>query len=279
MTQVIDVGGVAVHIEGEGKDTILMLHGWPDTYRLWDAQVAALRGAYRCARFTLPGFEPGKPPRPVSLLDTVALIHRIVRAVSPDHPVILLQHDWGSIFGNQFALRHPQLVSRIVSVDVGDALSPAFARQLSVGAKAGIFCYQVWLALAWRIGGKPGDRMSRYMAAKMRCPTDPAMIVSQMNYPYYITWFGAYGSYRNAAPAQAKCRTLFIFGAKKPFMFHTRDWIDFLRRQHGSKVVAMDAGHWMMRTHAGQFNAEVLQWLASGPGEKGDAGGASMAAS
>jgi pimeloyl-ACP methyl ester carboxylesterase len=269
MAQVIAVGGVEVHIEGEGADTIVMLHGWPDTYRLWDAQVAALCGAYRCVRFSLPGFEPGKPPCPTSLVDTVALIHRIVRIVSPDRPVILLQHDWGSIFGNQFALRHPQLVSRIVCVDVGDALSPAFARQLSLGAKAMVFYYQMWLALAWRIGGKLGDRMTRYMAAAMKCPTDPAMIVSQMNYPYYITWFGKYGSYRNAAPEQAKCRTLYIFGVKKPFMFHTQDWVGFLQRQQGSKVVAMDAGHWMMRTHADAFNAEVLQWLAAGRAEKG----------
>lgn len=268
MAEVIDVGGVDVHIEGEGADTIVMLHGWPDTYRLWDAQVAALRGTYRCARFTLPGFEPGKPPRPTSLVDTVASIQRIVRIVSPDRPVILLQHDWGSIFGNQFALRHPQLVSRIVCVDVGDALSPEFADQLPARAKAMVFGYQMWLALAWRFGGALGDRMSRYMASKLKCPTDPAMIVSQMNYPYYITWFGQYGSYKLASPGQAQCRTLFIYGLKKPFMFHTQSWVNFLQRQQGSKVVAMDAGHWMMRTHADAFNDEVAAWLAAGRAEK-----------
>lgn len=278
MAQVIEVDGIDVHIEGEGAETIVMLHGWPDTYRLWDAQVAALRGACRCVRFTLPGFEPGKPPCPTSLVDTVALIHRIVRVVSPDRPVILLQHDWGSIFGNQFALRHPQLVSRIVCVDVGDALSPAFAAQLTVREKGMVFSYQMWLALAWKFGGTLGDRMSRYMASKLKCPADPAMIVSQMNYPYYITWFHAYGSYRNASPEQAKCRTLYIFGKKKPFMFHTQDWLNSLQRQQGSKVVAMEAGHWMMRTHADAFNHEVLDWLASGRGERnGD--GASVAAS
>jgi pimeloyl-ACP methyl ester carboxylesterase len=180
----------------------------------------------------------------------------------------MLQHDWGSIFGNQFALRHPQMVSRIVCVDVGDALSPEFAEQLSVGSKAMVFAYQMWLALAWRIGGKLGDRMSRYMAGKLKCPTDPAMIVSQMNYPYYITWFGQYGSYKLAAPGQSPCRTLYIFGTRKPFMFHTQAWLDFLQRQQGSKVVAMEAGHWMMRTHADAFNEEVLKWLAAGRAEK-----------
>lgn len=269
MTRVIDVGGVDVYVEGEGAETIVMLHGWPDTYRLWDAQVAALRGSYRCVRFTLPGFEPGKPRRPLSLVETVALIHRIVRVASPDHPVILLQHDWGSIFGNQFALRHPQLVTRIVCVDVGDALSPEFAHQLGARSKAMVFAYQLWLALAWRIGGSLGDRMSRYMAGKMGCPTDPVLIRSQMNYPYYITWFGAYGSYRLASPGQASCRTLYIYGTRKPFMFHTQGWLNTLQRRPGSQVVAMDAGHWMMRTHADAFNAEVLNWLAAGRAGQG----------
>lgn len=264
MGQVLDVDGVDVHVEGEGAETIVLLHGWPDTYRLWDAQVAALKGQYRCVRFTLPGFEPDKPARPTSLDDTVALIHRIIRTVSPETPVILLQHDWGSIFGNQFALKYPELVSRIIAVDVGDALSPQYAAGLPLKAKLGVVYYQVWLALAWRLGGKRGDSMSRSMAAKLKCPTDPGMISSQMNYPYYITWFGAYGSYRRAAPTQASVRTLYIYGKRKPFMFHTQEWLQSLRHQAGSRVLEMDAGHWMMRTHPAEFNGAVLDWLAAG---------------
>ena len=38
-----------------------MVHGWPDTYRLWDGQVEALKDRYRCVRFTLPGFDAAQP--------------------------------------------------------------------------------------------------------------------------------------------------------------------------------------------------------------------------
>ena len=71
---VIDIDGIAVHIEGEGPDTLLFLHGWPDTCRLWDSMVAALRPHCRCVRFTLPGFDMAKPPRPTSLKQMSALI-------------------------------------------------------------------------------------------------------------------------------------------------------------------------------------------------------------
>ncbi|WP_274378911.1 hypothetical protein [Deinococcus cavernae] len=35
-TQRICIEDTDIHIEGEGSQTIVMIHGWPDTYRLWD---------------------------------------------------------------------------------------------------------------------------------------------------------------------------------------------------------------------------------------------------
>jgi pimeloyl-ACP methyl ester carboxylesterase len=52
------VRGVDIHVEGDGAESIVMIHGWPDTYRLWDATVEALKRRFRCIRFTLPGFDP-----------------------------------------------------------------------------------------------------------------------------------------------------------------------------------------------------------------------------
>jgi pimeloyl-ACP methyl ester carboxylesterase len=56
---VLQVDGVDVHIDGDGAHTIVMVHGWPDTWRLWDAQVApilaASGGQDRIARFSWPG--------------------------------------------------------------------------------------------------------------------------------------------------------------------------------------------------------------------------------
>lgn len=265
MRQTLEVEGIDVHIEGEGAETILMLHGWPDTHKLWDAQVAALGSEYRCARFTLPGFDLGKPRRPCSLEEMTALIERIVRQVSPDRPVILLQHDWGSIFGTEFAQRHPQLVSRIIAIDVGDVLTPGYRATLGLGAKLAIVYYQLWLALAWRIGGKAGDGMSRMMARAMKVPLDSADIGSQMNYPYYITWMGAYGSYRKALATMPACPVLYIYGTRKPFMFQTAAWTARLNATPGSKALAMKTGHWPMRSQPGEFNAALLAWLAAAP--------------
>ena len=55
------VDGVEVVVDGDGPEAIVMVHGWPDTLRLWDPQVEALRPRFRCIRFTLPGFDADSP--------------------------------------------------------------------------------------------------------------------------------------------------------------------------------------------------------------------------
>ena len=72
------VAGIDVHVEGEGPETIVMVHGWPDTYRLWDRQVAALRDRYRCVRFTLPSFDASQP-RKAFTLDLDRITHEATK--------------------------------------------------------------------------------------------------------------------------------------------------------------------------------------------------------
>jgi pimeloyl-ACP methyl ester carboxylesterase len=77
----------------------------------------------RCGRhrgFGLPGFDLEKPPRATSLAQMTTLIADIADAVSPARPVQLLLHDWGCVFGYEFAAARAERVARIVSVDIGD---------------------------------------------------------------------------------------------------------------------------------------------------------------
>ena len=52
MSERVMVDGIEVLVEGSGPETLLMLHGWPDTLRLWDGTVQALHDRFRCVRFT-----------------------------------------------------------------------------------------------------------------------------------------------------------------------------------------------------------------------------------
>jgi pimeloyl-ACP methyl ester carboxylesterase len=249
-----------VLVEGTARRAIVMIHGWPDTHRLWDRQVAALSDRYRCIRFTLPGFDERGARRAYSLDQLVGVVRCIVEQASPGRPVTLLLHDWGCVFGYQFATRYPQLVERVIGVDIGDAGSRPHLRSLSLKAKGMIVGYQTWLALAWLVGGQVGDRMARAMARLLRCPSDPNFIGAQMGYPYYLQWSGAL---RQAKVFRPTCPMLFIYGKRKPFMFHSQPWAESVAASPGSQVLEFDTGHWVMTKKPVEFNDAVTAWLAA----------------
>jgi len=264
MSRIQWVAGVPVQIDepaaGAARDTVLMLHGWPDTSALWDGTVAALATHHRCLRFTWPGFGADDPPGAHTLANLVVLLHQVVQEVAGG-PVTLLAHDWGCVFGYHFAQRHPALVTRVIGVDIGDAASAAHRSELTLKAKLMVLAYQGRLALAWRTGGALGDRMARRCAAVLRVPTPAAKIRAQMGYPYWITWTGTQGSYRALRPFDPVVPMLFIYGARKPFMFHSEAWAQALAQRPGNRVLALRCGHWVMVDKAAEFEAAVRDWL------------------
>jgi pimeloyl-ACP methyl ester carboxylesterase len=259
------VDGIDVYIDGpdedEGVETIVLLHGWPDTYRLWDRQVAELRQFYRCVRFTLPGFDIAKARRSYTLDATMRILLHIVNNVNRKQPVILMAHDWGCVFGYEFYMRNRALVSRIVGVDIGDANSETTLRSRSMGQRMMLNGYQQVLALGWAIGGWVGNTMTRVMAGVMSVPSPREYIHSGMNYPYYILTAGNLGSYRALVPFKPRVPMLFMYGMRKPLMFHSAQWTEKLVARKGCKVVAFDTGHWPMVSEPERFNQVVLDWL------------------
>src|SRR5471032_2892040 len=261
MQQVLNIDDVDVYIEGEGSETIVMIHGWPDTHRVWDAQVEELKARYRCVRFTLPGFDITKQRRPYSLDAMMRILLHIVNSVNQKQRVILMLHDWGCVFGYEFYMRHKKAVSCIIGVDIGDAQSRAVQRSRTVGQKMMVSGYQNTLALAWAIGGPVGNAMTRLMVRVLGVPSPKRFISSAMNYPYYIMMAGAAGSYHSLIPFAPTCPMLFIYGTRKPFMFQSDSWADALNAREGCKVMAFKTDHWPMLRKPQEFNQAVLEWL------------------
>lgn len=268
MRENLQIDGIDVLIEGEGTHTVLMLHGWPDTPALWDSTVAALHDGYRCARLALPGYDLARPPRPMPVVQMTAFFRKVVDAVSPDAPVTLLLHDWGCLFGYEFAARHTERVARVIGVDIGDTSSAAYRQGLALKEKWMIAYYQLWLAVAWQLGPRAprlADRMTRYMARTIGCRTPPEQIGWQMNHPYAMGWFGMHGGLRGLAPVDQllghALPALYIYGRRKPFMFHSPQWLAQLAAAPGCAVQGMDTGHWVMRQNPAAFNTCVRHWL------------------
>lgn len=255
------VAGLDVIVEGQGERTVVMIHGWPDTAALWAPQVAALRAQARCVRFTLPGFDRAHPRRVYGIDEIVSTLVQIVDAVSPHKPVTLLLHDWGCVFGYRYAQTHPSRVEAIIGVDVGDAGSRSHLAGLGWRAKLGLAAYQLCLALAWHLPSRAGDALTRRIARWVRAPAEPGTVGAHMNYPYHVQWTQGYGR-RSFKP---HCPTLFVYGTRKPFMFHSGDWLASVRATPRGEVLAMKTGHWVTHDGAQLFNEAMGRWLAALP--------------
>ncbi|MEQ8659282.1 MAG: alpha/beta hydrolase [Gammaproteobacteria bacterium] len=111
----------AVTDEGSGPP-VLMLHGFPDSARLWRHQIPPLVDAgYRVIAPDQRGFGASDKPQEVAayalpevLGDALALL---------DHfgleRVRLVSHDWGAAVGWALAAWHPERVERHVALSVG----------------------------------------------------------------------------------------------------------------------------------------------------------------
>ena len=107
-------------VRGEGP-TLLLLHGWPDTRRLWNDVVEDFVAAgYRVATVDLRGC--GESDKP-DVTEAYAM-HHLVEDVAAviEHlggPVTLVGHDWGAALAWAVATFRPDLVEALVVLSVG----------------------------------------------------------------------------------------------------------------------------------------------------------------
>lgn len=97
--------------------TVVMVHGWPDTHELWDDVSRHLESAFRVISYDSRGAGASTVPKSVEAYRLEALasdLFAVIDAVSPDAPVHVLAHDWGSVETWE-AVCEPGAASRIAS--------------------------------------------------------------------------------------------------------------------------------------------------------------------
>lgn len=119
-SRTIESGDVtlAVYEQGDpGDQTVLLVHGYPDTHRMWDGVAARLAKRYHVARYDVRGAGASTAPRSLSgyRLERLAEdLFAVADAVSPGRPVHVVAHDWGSIQSWE-AVTEPGAHDRIAS--------------------------------------------------------------------------------------------------------------------------------------------------------------------
>lgn len=257
MTKTIQVKSTTVYLNGTGENTILMIHGWPDTHEIWSQQVAFFQKEYTCATFTLPGFAKGDDKK-YTLQEIIQRIKDVVDAISPDKKIILMVHDWGCVFGYEYAMRYAEKVEKMIAIDVGDASSKEFEKTLPLKAKLMAFSYQFTLALGWLA---KSDVVHKGMAKALKARSNMDNIHAGMGLPYAMRWLNVAGGMSKLVQIEPNFPFFYIYATKKPFSFHTEKWLEALRKNASNKVQAFNCSHWVMVDKADEFNESVNNWL------------------
>jgi pimeloyl-ACP methyl ester carboxylesterase len=131
--RVIDVNGISLYVEEHGEgDPVLLLHGWPDSARLWRHQVPFLAAhGYRVIAPDLRGF--GRSERPAEV--AAYRLRNVVADVSAllDHLDIetayVVGHDWGAAVAWLTAILGPARVRKLTAISVPHPFAPPTLRQ------------------------------------------------------------------------------------------------------------------------------------------------------
>ena len=83
-----------------------------------------------------------------------------------------------------------------------------------------------------------------------------------MGYPYAVRWLGAAGGLQGVRVFEPQVPMLFLYGERKPLMFHSRAWAQQLAARPKSRVLGFATGHWVMIGREREFNAVLAEWLA-----------------
>ena len=123
--EIIKAGNLRMHavIQGEGP-TVLLLHGFPESWYAWRHQLPALAEAgYRAVAVDMRGYGETDMPPDVSDYHVDRLcedVDNLITALS-DQPVHLVAHDWGGAVAWMFAAQYPD---RLKSLAILNAPHP-----------------------------------------------------------------------------------------------------------------------------------------------------------
>ena len=125
----VPVNGIDLHLAEAGPESgppVVLLHGFPDSWKLWRHQVAALADAgHRVLAPDLRGFGDTTRPAAVEAYKLRALVGDVTGLLDllGLERAAVVGHDWGAGLAWRVAMHAPDRVERLVAVSVGHPLA------------------------------------------------------------------------------------------------------------------------------------------------------------
>ena len=273
--------GLQMHYLDEGQGApVLMVHGNPSWSFYYRNLVKALSGTRRCIVPDHIGMglsdKPDDAAYSYTLKQRIDDLDALVSSLNLSEPVTLVVHDWGGMIGFGWAVRHPELVARIVILNTGAFPLPkekALPKRLKLTRTAlGAFLVRGFNAFSFAATkmGCTRNKMSPEISLAYRAPYDSwknriATLRFVQDIPLGPEDEG-YDLVENVAANLHRFNTLpaLIAWGGKDFVFDDaflRQWRQYLPQ---AKVHVMaDAGHYILEDAAEEVVPLVADFIRS----------------
>ncbi len=116
-----DSNGVKIHYASLGSGPlIVMIHGFPDYWYTWRAQMEGLSDKYQCVAIDQRGYNLSDKPEGVDNYKMALLVGdviAVIRSLGKDKAIVV-GHDWGGAVAWQLAINAPQYVDRLIILNL-----------------------------------------------------------------------------------------------------------------------------------------------------------------
>jgi haloalkane dehalogenase len=134
----VEILGSRMHYVDEGEgDVLLFIHGNPTSSYLWRNIIPYVTDRYRAVALDLIGMGGSdQPPIAYTYQDHSRYLTAFIEALDL-RDITLVIHDWGSVLGFEYAMRHPWNVVGIAFMEA--IIPPRFPRDEPLGGMLGRF--------------------------------------------------------------------------------------------------------------------------------------------
>jgi len=254
---------------------MVLLHGWPDSPVEWINQMEYFclppTGKFYCIAPAMPNYIPDLPEYPERELYHNVFIDRLFDLVTDLKlkNITWMIHDWGSFHGYHFAIKYPEVVSRIISFDIGYLCTNCTQNQNTT--------YQIMQASAW---SQKSDAIALQglgsWAAEVPCHE---AITWRISWPYYRIQDNQFYTRIFNCPVEIVFQTnqwpklpivpmMFIWGNTtmgKPreadTLFFSSDWLSYVESTPYGEVFESGSSHWMLISDAQRVNIKINSWI------------------
>ncbi|MFO0914887.1 MAG: alpha/beta hydrolase [Pirellulales bacterium] len=113
--------GVKIHYAAAGSGPLIVfIHGFPDFWYSWRHQMQGLKDAYRVCALDTRGYNLSDQPERQEDFDMSRLVADVAAVIEHEGQTkaVIVGHDWGGAIAWQFAFARPQMVERLIVVNL-----------------------------------------------------------------------------------------------------------------------------------------------------------------